>query len=603
MTPTETLFFKFGAALLAGIVLIPVVRRIAFRLGIVAKPREDRWHNTPTPMLGGVAIALIVLAGGLTIRPLEPIALLLGCGAVIALIGLVDDFISLKSSTKLIAQIVLASVFVYYGYRLHWTPSLTIDTIATLMWIVGITNALNLLDNMDGLCAGVGLIAGGALLASTVGTGVIGPEAHLLVMLMGALSAFLLYNVHPARIFMGDTGSLFVGLVLSGAALAESADVANRPNLLSIVAAPVIVLLIPIFDTVLVTLSRIQSGRSPSQGGRDHSSHRLVALGLTERAAVAVLWALAAIAGLIGVAMRYLSADWAGPLALVFVLGLVIFATYLSGVRVYDTERPRVPGGYTVMLVDFMYKRRFAEVVLDFCLVCLAYYSAYRLRFEGAEFVTAFPFFLKSLPVVIAVQLGALFVTGAYRATWRYFGLMDAVILAKGVGSGTLAIAGALLLLDSLAGYSRSTFVIYAALLMLLVTGSRASFRLISEFVARRASGPRVIVYTSSSRQSLMARDILATRATPSRLLGFVSDEPDRVRGYVQGYPVLGGYDDLLTLLSAGLADEVIVCAPGLDPGRLEELRLHCESSRVQLSQLRYDLEPLSEVHRPASNA
>ena len=248
------------------------------------------------------------------------------------------------------------------------------------------------------------------------------------------------------------------------------------------------------------------------------------------------------------------------------------------------------------MLVDFMYKRRFAEVLLDFCLICVAYYSAYRLRFEGAEFVRAFPNFLRSLPVVIATQLAAFFVTGAYRSTWRYFGLMDAVILAKGVVAGAVAVVAGIALLDSLSGYAYATFIIYPALLMLFVTGSRASFRLIGEFVARRASGPRVIVYSSGQGESRVARDMLATLALPCRLLGFISSEPERARGYIQGYPVLGEYDDLLTLISAGLADEVVVCLAEVDPARLEELRLHCEAARVRVSQLRYNLEPVSRA-------
>jgi UDP-GlcNAc:undecaprenyl-phosphate GlcNAc-1-phosphate transferase len=596
----KPLVIQFALGFFGGILLIPIVRMLAFRLGTVAVPREDRWHRRPTPLLGGVAIASVVLVGGLTVQPLSTVALILVCGALMCAVGLVDDLVSLKSSTKLIAEIVLASVFVYFGYRLQWTQSLTLDAILTLVWIVGLTNALNLLDNMDGLCAGVGLIASAALLVALVSSGTVTPEAHLLALLLGALSAFLLFNVHPASIFMGDSGSLFIGLLLS--AIACSAPIQNRSSLLSIVAAPAMVMLIPIFDIALVTVSRILSGRSPSTGGRDHSSHRLVALGLSEPRAVAVLWALAFVAGLIGVAVRQFSTDWAGLLAGVFVLGMVIFAVYLAGVRLYETERAQPPRGSTLMFVDFMYKRHFAEVALDFCLICIAYYSAYRLRFEGGpEFGAAFPRFLRSLPIVISVQLSALFMVGAHRATWHYFGLMDAVVLGKGVIVGTLASAGVVLLLDPQGGYSRAVFVTYACVLMLLLTGSRASFRLIGEFVARRASGPRVVIYTAGTGQHVMVRALLTTLASPSRLLGFICQEPERTRGYVQGYPVLGGYEQLLTMISAGLTDEVVVCVPDIEPGHLEELKQHCHSCRVHLLQFRYNLEPILGERQPVS--
>jgi UDP-GlcNAc:undecaprenyl-phosphate GlcNAc-1-phosphate transferase len=142
---------------------------------------------------------------------------------------------------------------------------------------VGVTNAFNLLDNMDGLCAGIGLIVAASLLAALLQSGNEAGAAYI-VILMGALSGFLVYNFNPASIFMGDTGSLFIGLTLSSMALEPNAG--GGSGVISIVGAPVLLLLIPIFDTTLVTVLRLLSGRKASQGGRDHSSHRLVAVGL-----------------------------------------------------------------------------------------------------------------------------------------------------------------------------------------------------------------------------------------------------------------------------------------------------------------------------------
>ena len=164
----------------------------------------------------------------------------------------------------------------------------------TLFWIVGITNGFNLLDNMDGLCAGTDAdrrtVPAVGMLHQSGST----PTAAYLAALLGATSGFLVYNVHPASIFMGDTGSLFLGLNLAALTLMHRAGRRRgRAGIVSIVAGPVLLLLIPIFDTTLVTVMRLLSGRRPSQGGRDHSSHRLVAIGLPEPTAVAVLWALA----------------------------------------------------------------------------------------------------------------------------------------------------------------------------------------------------------------------------------------------------------------------------------------------------------------------
>ena len=183
----------------------------------------------------------------------------------------------------------------------------TVDWMLTLIWIVGLTNAFNLLDNMDGLCAGIAVVAGVAFLATAlpVTEGSLAfHQVQYLAALIGALLGFLVYNTHPASIFMGDSGSLLIGMSLAGLTLTLGSTITGGQNVLSVIAVPMLVLLIPIFDTTLVTISRMVSGRPTSMGGRDHTSHRLVAIGLSERSAVTLLWLLAAASGAIGVAFR-----------------------------------------------------------------------------------------------------------------------------------------------------------------------------------------------------------------------------------------------------------------------------------------------------------
>ncbi len=181
----------------------------------------------------------------------------------------------------------------------------------TLVWIVGITNAFNLLDNMDGLCAGTTLVAGAFLLTALAGDAGAGQRPLYFATLLGATAGFLVYNVHPASIFMGDTGSLFLGLNVAAITLLANPGSPERSGLVSVVVAPVLLLLIPIFDTTLVTALRLLSGRRPSQGGRDHVSHRLVAIGLSEPRAVATLWALAAAGGMASMLLQIRDHSWA----------------------------------------------------------------------------------------------------------------------------------------------------------------------------------------------------------------------------------------------------------------------------------------------------
>jgi UDP-GlcNAc:undecaprenyl-phosphate GlcNAc-1-phosphate transferase len=587
--------FSFATA----ITLVPAARALAIKFGYTAQPREDRWHSRPTALLGGVAIAAAVVALHAVFGGIRETPVLLAGALAIFCVGLADDLFRFKPYTKLVAEIAIASMVVFFGYRLGWSNSLTVDALLTMVWIVGLTNALNLLDNMDGLCAGIALIAGSALLASFVLNGDTGPEARYLAILLGATAGFLVYNFHPASIFMGDSGSLFLGLNLAVLTLSSPNESLGRANLLSIVAAPLLVLLVPIFDTTLVTVSRILSGRSAAQGGRDHSSHRLVAIGLSERRAVAVLWALAALGGLLAISIQRFQNDWPSIVAAVFLLAMIIFAVYLAHVRVYEDKDQELvrAGRITPFVAHLMYKRRIAEVILDVCLVTIAYYSAYRLRFEGAEFSTFFQSFLQSLPLVVGVQMVTFFAVGAYRGVWRYFGLMDAVTVSKGVLLGTLTSVFLILYLYRFENYSRGVFVIYGALLLLMVGGSRASFRLISEFAHRRRhAGQRLVIYGAGDGAATAVRELLSRTSEGYRMLGFIDDDPNMARTRMQGYPVLGNYASLVSLISNGAVDIVVITTRLISVDRLNEMQALCTDHQVSLARLHFELDQLVAV-------
>ncbi|PYR10975.1 MAG: glycosyl transferase, partial [Acidobacteria bacterium] len=380
-----TILVPGAVAFLLSLALVPLARIVSLRLGFMAAPREDRWHRRPVALFGGVAIAITLFLCAVVFRVAAAVPVLVGSAALVFLVGLVDDVLSLKPATKLIAQIIVASILVFFDYRLNWVTSTTLDMLLTLVWVVGLTNAFNLIDNMDGLCGGIALIAGVALLIDLL-PGAAGSraffEVRYLAILLAATAGFLVYNVHPASIFMGDSGSLLLGFSFAAVTLSAGRQTPGRSDILSIVAGPVLVLLIPIFDTTLVTLSRWVSGRRASQGGRDHSSHRLVAIGLSERRAVVFLWMLAAVGAVLGVGVGNFGQKWSVLLAAAaFLIAMVMFAAYLAGIRVYDDADARARrGSLTPIVVEFMHKRRVAEVLLDFCLIVMCYYAAYRMR-------------------------------------------------------------------------------------------------------------------------------------------------------------------------------------------------------------------------------
>jgi UDP-GlcNAc:undecaprenyl-phosphate GlcNAc-1-phosphate transferase len=602
----------FLAALALSLILVPICRLVALRFGFIARPREDRWSRRPVALFGGAGIAVAFFGTAAAFGVVRELPVIITAAAAMFAFGLVDDVLSLKPSTKLIVQIALASALVFTDYRLNWVESTTLDIVLTLLWVVGLTNAFNLLDNMDGLCAGIAIIACGALMIDLL-PGASGSRVYAeviyLAILLGATAGFLVYNRHPASIFMGDSGSLLLGF--SFAAITVSADhqAPGRSDIISIVAAPVLVLLIPIFDTALVTVSRWRSGRRASEGGRDHSSHRLVAIGLSERRAVTLLWLLAAVGGVLGVGISYFGkgSSWSVLAAVAFILGMIVFAAYLARIRVYEDEDLRVKRGMlTPIVVDFMHKRRVAEVLLDFCLITFCYYAAYRLRFEDPDdFLLNFDRFTKSLPVVLAAQMIAFFVVGVYRGVWRHFGMTDAVVVARGVFFGTVGAELFILYVYHFFAYSRTVFVVYAVLLLSAVTLSRASFRLLGEFAQRQRrlpSGVRVVVYGAGDRSGLVIRELQA-RDADAKILGFIDDDPRKAGIRVMGYPVLGGGSALTVLAKAGAVDRIVIGVRQMPAERLNNLEVLCSGNNITLLRLKVGLEVVVDGDAPPSES
>lgn len=283
---TTTFLLILASALVLAIGATPVARRVALRLGIIDQPNARKIHVNPIPLLGGVAIygafiAALLIFGG-RYRLDELISILVGA-SLVSFLGVWDDRRGLSPLLKLIGQILAASLLVVTGVRIGTFRWEIVNIVVTLGWVVVITNAMNLLDNMDGLSGGVGAIAAVffLLLAAMNGQYLVGALSAALV---GACVGFLVYNFNPASIFMGDAGSLFLGYVLAATAIKL-----RFPEGVEIVTwmVPVLILGLPLFDTALVIVSRLRRGLNPlTTPGKDHVSHRLVAMGYTRREAV-----------------------------------------------------------------------------------------------------------------------------------------------------------------------------------------------------------------------------------------------------------------------------------------------------------------------------
>ena len=589
------LFVGTIAALLS-VVSTLGVRAFAVRNGYVAKPKSDRWHKRPTAMLGGVGIFVSTVVAYFLLVPFSVDSLVvLAGGTFLFFVGLIDDLITVRPYQKLIGQLIGAGILVFYGLTIPLTGLEVVDIWLTVFWVIGITNAINLLDNMDGLAAGISAIAAFSLALNFASNGLTN-ELLLASALIGALVGFLVFNFNPASIFMGDCGSMFIGFMLAGSVLLNQVGGRSR-GIAAILAVPVLILFVPIFDTTFVTVIRKLWGRKASQGGRDHTSHRLVALGLTERTAVLMLYAFAIIAGVLALIVGQVGAVQSFALIGAFTVGLSILGVYLSKVKVYEVEaedQAIKENAVFAFLINVSHKRRIFEVFLDAFLITLAYYTAFELLFPGFEDSSNWAIFVKSLPILIVVKLGSFLVVGVYRGLWRYTSVSDLVTFSKAVLLGSMLSVLCILLLYRFEGFSRTVFIMDAILLFLFVVASRLAFRLIREALPISSSGDgiRVLIYGAGDGGEMVLRELNNNPGWNYQAVGFVDDDPLKKDKVIHGLKVFDGNGSLSELCSKKDISEILISARDMPLEKLNSIREFCRESQIQLKKAHIKIEP-----------
>ena len=596
---TANPFVVVGLSFALGLVMTYLVRSFAIKYEFVAKPKSDRWHKRQTAMLGGVAIFAATAIAYLLFVPLTNASLVvMGGSAFLFLVGLVDDIYTVRPYQKLIGQLIGAGFIVLSGLKLPLTGYEIVDIWLTVFWVIGITNAINLLDNMDGLAAGVSAIAAFSLALNFASNGLTN-ELLLTSALIGALAGFLVFNFNPASIFMGDCGSMFIGFLLAGSVLLNQSGGRSR-GIVAIVAVPVLILFVPIFDTTFVTLLRKLWGRKASQGGRDHTSHRLVALGLSERSAVLMLYGFAAIAGSLSLLVGQIGVIKSFALIGVFTIVLVIVGVYLSKVKVYEGEQEDQAvreNAVFAFLINISYKRRIFEVFLDAFLITLAYYSAFAML-RMFEYGSNWELFLKTLPLLILIKLGSFLVVGVYRGLWRYTSVGDLITFTKGVLLGSILSVLAVLLLYRFQGFSRTVFVLDGIFLLLAIFGSRMAFRLIRQMLPLpvSADGQRVLIYGAGDGGEMVLRELNNNPEWNCRAVGFIDDDPLKKDKVMHGLRVFDGNGTLPEICRENDISEILISIRNMSPEQLKKIREVCRETNVVLKRVQIKIEPVDFV-------
>jgi UDP-GlcNAc:undecaprenyl-phosphate GlcNAc-1-phosphate transferase len=581
----------------------PLARRI------VSAPSADRWNPEATPQIGGVGIFAGMAFGiaaatylGALQTPLQlsapPIRQMLGivggC-ALLFLFGLLDDAFRVPPVAKLAGQFGAVTLALWGGLRLTLVHNHWLGIAISVLWLIGMTNAFNLLDNMDGLAASLGAIAAAFFAIDAWWVHPSPPVLVLALAIFGACVAFLPFNIWPGRsatVFMGDSGSQTLGFALAAAGLASTSTSRVAETTIATLILPVLVLAVPILDTTLVMVVRLLEGRPIYQGGRDHTSHRLVLRGLTERRAVLLLAVFSVLLG--GTSLAYMvihdSKITAVGVLLTFAL-LVQFGSFLGDIE----QHPEMLANGRIPLVRMFifHRRRLIEVLVDGALVAASFYAAYVLRLGSNGTNTQKTVFLWAFPIVLFTRYVAFVLFGLYRGVWRYAGARDAAGVVMAVVVSEAVAYGVVAATRPWYDFPRSVFLIDLLLCTMFIGASRfwerAAHRGLSSLHQRGDRRRTLIVGAGRTGRSLM-REL---RETPGeQVVGFVDDDARLWRRRLQGVPVLGSADESARIVLQARPDQVIVTIPGAPRERLDFVADACAQAGIPCRVLRQELDP-----------
>lgn len=615
MITVEDAALIFLLPLILSFVLSPLVIKFAHMIGAVDLPNERKIHQRPTPRLGGLAVfgslfvALGVLHTSLMDRPpfteLPAVSSwLLGSLMLVFGLGIWDDIRALNPGRKFLVQLVAAAIVVASGVRIGTVSDpfgagvfdLGVLSIpVTLIWIVGITNAFNLIDGLDGLASGIAVIAAltiGAI-AYQVGDG---RTIVLVLALSGALAGFLPYNFNPAKIFLGDSGSLVIGFTLAVASIQTS----TKGTTAFAVVVPILALGLPIMDTMLSMARRVLHSLLPgvtSEGGlwgklhgmflpdKQHIHHRLIALGFSHRTVVLIMYAVSCVFG-VGAFLVTMTNTYASLILIATALAM------LAGIRhLRYKEMAILRNGVLLPLYEWpVMNRTIFQGFLDMGFCAIAYVIAVALTNAPTSSEERL---VNVLPAVCGVQLAVFSLTGLYKGTFRYLGIGDVLKITKSVVLAVGAMAAVLPLLNAVPGAPDMTMVVTNFYLLLsCIVGSRVSYHILN-YLFRRESGRgrRALIYGAGANGVITLQRILQEDMEDWQPLGFLDDDPNLEGKQINGFPIFGGHWKLSQLLKKHEIEGILIASDTLKPEILSRVKQTAQEAGVEVRRPKFQWE------------
>jgi len=605
----------FGIALVSSLTLSPIIRRAAFKCGLLDFPGERKIHSVPVPRVGGVIIASSIGITILLSLSLEQFVQtnatfdlgrwwpVLAGGTIVFLGGMLDDLQPQPAWKKFLLQIAGAMAAVWMGVLVERVSLFGSDTIhlgivaipLTLLWIVGITNAFNLVDGLDGLSAGLGIIAAATCAALFLFRGD-AQDAGLLIIVLGALLGFLPYNFNPAKIYLGDSGSLLTGYVL---AVTTIIGVEQTPTALAAF-IPFLVLGLPILDTLFSMFRRVV-GYSARNGwaralkrmfeaDRQHFHHRMLDIGFSHRNAVLTLYAIGtslSVFAVLSVIAQYRNA------------GIILIAVGLAaiiGIGQLDYREAKL---FRVGTLLRWYEstgidRRFFLGFIDLIVITTAYAVGFLLKFSESPIPAQTQiWFRDAFPTVLIIQLACFYIFGLYRGVWRMMDLGDLLKVAV-VSCASVATSYSLVVVFNPPPGTIHFFAVDLLLLALFAGGVRSVYRIL-DYAFRQSIGRvgTALIYGAGRTGQMVLRELRHNPALNFRPVGFIDDDIQIRNRMINGTPILGTGQDVQDILEDTKVNVLIISSASTEDSRLMEVVRSCKERGIMILKADFHFHPL----------
>ena len=625
----ELYAISFILPLLLCLFWTPLVIRFAHKIGAVDKPDPRKVHQQITPRLGGLAIFLSCGISFLILtfifRDLSaelaenifPAAMILFCLTLTFLLGLWDDLTSLKPGLKFGVQFLIATMIYFAGFKIsNITHPLgsgvlnveLIDFPLTVLWIVGIINAFNLIDGLDGLASGVASIACFSMFILSAISGDVWTGIAALT-LGGALVGFLRYNFNPAKIFLGDSGSLVIGFSLALLSIHSTTKITTGFAVLF----PLLVLALPITDTLISMIRRLlgsflneKNEQLPTHHyllrklhgmftpDKSHIHHQLLSLGLSHRNTVLVLYSVSGVFAF-GAFLFTQTNTFERSLAIMLIFGFLLIA----GVKKLQYREIAIFNNGLIMPLfeKWILNHKALAVLTDICFIGISFFLSYSLVNAISPEISNHLHPGRTLVAILSVQMIIFFISGIYKDEMKTFGIGNALRVTSSVAYSVLSMGFIITMFTFLPFIEMLQLLIHHFYFLLsLVLGFRIAYRALGFLFNRhKLTGENVLIYGASENGTMLLHKINNTTENSVKVLGFLDDNPDLAGKMIYGYPIFGGHWILPKLLSHQKVDSIYICNESIKPENYRRLKRVASLKNIAVKKLQVRLNDLDE--------